>query len=417
MTQPGEYLFRIRALSSNIGVIAHSDWVVFNPHADVFSGRCGDNMTWSFNTITGVLEIEGSGMMWSFGDTDGTRPPWYIHRDGIRSVIINEGVTRIGNYAFADLENVTTISMPETMLEIGSYAFFNTNLTSVEIPENVTLIGNLAFANANLARRSLTNAVFLGAVPTTVGTDIFRNAHIDFVINYFAGKTGWTTPTWNGYRTAIQLRENQTVISVSSATARRGERVTVDINIINNPGFAGMALKVEVPAGFTLVSYELGNPALRMGTYIGPSIPSTGNINFVIGRTSNYTQNGLLIRLVFEVGENTAVGNYPINVMFETRDGTPSTPVNAALGELNMTIANGAVNVINYILGDVNGDGQVNSADLVLLARYLANHDGVTINTEAAMVTPQSIALQRIDVRDLVLLAQYLAGHDVMLGR
>lgn len=65
-------------------------------HAETYSGTCGDNVTWSFNTDTGKLTISGSGPMTNYYNSTA---PWTSYRDSIISVEFGDLVTSIGNYA------------------------------------------------------------------------------------------------------------------------------------------------------------------------------------------------------------------------------------------------------------------------------------------------------------------------------
>ncbi len=65
------------------------------------------------------------------------------------------------------------------------------------------------------------------------------------------------------------------------------------------------------------------------------------------------------------------------------------------------------------ISGDVNGDGDLNSKDAVLLKKYLAGYTGLNINTGAADVTGDG----KIDSKDTVRFLKYLAGYNVTLGK
>ena len=72
--------------------------------------------------------------------------PWFYRRDKITKVVIKDGVTNIGDYAFCECTNLTSITIPNSVTSIGFEAFGEcTNLTSVEIPNSVTSIGDWAF--------------------------------------------------------------------------------------------------------------------------------------------------------------------------------------------------------------------------------------------------------------------------------
>ena len=72
--------------------------------------------------------------------------PWYSRRSEIKKVVIKDGVTNIGNYAFHDCFNLTSVEIPNSVTSIEDYAFCNCEiLTSVTIPNSVTWIGDFAF--------------------------------------------------------------------------------------------------------------------------------------------------------------------------------------------------------------------------------------------------------------------------------
>ena len=90
----------------------------------------------------GALTISGNGAMEDYASS--AHSPFVA---GITSVVIEEGVTSIGNYAFADLPNLTSVTLPSTLTRIGDHAFENASaLTAITIPAGVTEIGEDAFA-------------------------------------------------------------------------------------------------------------------------------------------------------------------------------------------------------------------------------------------------------------------------------
>jgi len=90
----------------------------------------------------------------SFGDT-WSNPLYYaknlyINDNLITDLIIPNGVTKIGDYAFYGYSRLTSISIPDSITEIGSWAFYGcSELTSVSIPDSVTEIGISAFYNCS----------------------------------------------------------------------------------------------------------------------------------------------------------------------------------------------------------------------------------------------------------------------------
>ncbi len=97
---------------------------------------------------------------------------WRCFSDLITSVEIQEGVTKIGNYAFYNMQNISSISLPNTLLSIGDGAFFDCPITgNVVIPENVQTIGSNAFAMIGQSA----STVSIPASVTNIGQWAFQN--------------------------------------------------------------------------------------------------------------------------------------------------------------------------------------------------------------------------------------------------
>ena len=105
----------------------------------VQEGTCGENLTWYFNEGIGLLRISGTGVMYDY-DNESSPQPWRTL--GVNTVLMDEGVENIGNYAFYNCTALTRIEIPEGVTSIGDYTFYNcSSLTSIEIPATVTRIG------------------------------------------------------------------------------------------------------------------------------------------------------------------------------------------------------------------------------------------------------------------------------------
>ncbi len=106
------------------------------------SGSCGDNVSWTLNE-SGLLLISGSGEMTDYASYD--KSPFYNNSD-IKKIIIGNGVTSIGNYAFFCCPNVSTVTIPSSVTRIGEGSFsLCYALGGVTIPYSVTSIDDYAF--------------------------------------------------------------------------------------------------------------------------------------------------------------------------------------------------------------------------------------------------------------------------------
>ncbi len=176
----------------------------------VANGTCGaegdgSDLTWTLFT-DGVLEISGTGAMASWTDDNGGRAPWFDYlRYTIKSVVINDGVTSIGDSAFYNSwygAGLTSVTIPDSVTSIGGSAFSGcTSLTSITIPNSVTSIGGSVFSGCT----SLTSITIPNSV-TSIGGSVF------------SGCTGLTSVTIPNSVTSIGERAFRDCTGLTSVT-------------------------------------------------------------------------------------------------------------------------------------------------------------------------------------------------------
>ena len=112
------------------------------------NNSCGANLTYELTQNTDdpdtyTLTIRGEGAMYDYSSST---VPWNAQKSKITSVVIENGVTSIGNNAFEDCSALKKLDIPQSVTEIGSKAFRGCSaLTSLALPETVNRIGNTAF--------------------------------------------------------------------------------------------------------------------------------------------------------------------------------------------------------------------------------------------------------------------------------
>ena len=104
--------------------------------AENYSGSCGNNVTWKLDTENGVLTISGTGQMSNYSDWSSKRAPWYSYRSTIQSVVIENGVTSIGNYAFCDCSDSMNVLIADSVTGVGDYAFERCKVSFFAVSEN-----------------------------------------------------------------------------------------------------------------------------------------------------------------------------------------------------------------------------------------------------------------------------------------
>ena len=142
------------------------------------NGVCGDGVTYWFDEKTKTLIIsktgEGTGAMYDYDfniSGNFTPSPWYASFDmNIQKVIIEEGVTTIGDAAFWACCVLSSVSIPSSVTTIGNKAFeMCYKLNTIEIPNSVTSIGYQAFESCN----TLSSIVIPNSV-TSIDFEAFR---------------------------------------------------------------------------------------------------------------------------------------------------------------------------------------------------------------------------------------------------
>ena len=107
---------------------------------ELTTGSCGENVTYAFDSDTGILTISGTGEM----EDDDISP--FEEQETIKKVIIENGVTSIGSSAFSKCTNLTDIILPKGLTEIKNNTFWGCEaLTNIMIPDTVTNIKYQAF--------------------------------------------------------------------------------------------------------------------------------------------------------------------------------------------------------------------------------------------------------------------------------
>ena len=128
----------------------------------IANGNCGadeggENLKWTLDN-NGVLTITGMGAMKDYTWDENVRLDWYVsYKEDIRSVVLDNRITHIGNYAFDKCTNIESVrytgytgnagvALPESVTTIGVHAFSDTGVTgTLKLPEHLTEIDSSAF--------------------------------------------------------------------------------------------------------------------------------------------------------------------------------------------------------------------------------------------------------------------------------
>lgn len=142
----------------------------------------------------GTLVITAQGAMQDYDSAAQT--PWFKDRAEIRKIVVQQGVTTIGDYAFYGCENVTSVTLPDTVTQIGKLAFYGCKaLRTLTVPDSVLVVEDYAFAKAGLQ-----SIVFRGSAPV-LGAGIFAGLNAE--VRYPAEAAGWTEEVRQSYTGSV----------------------------------------------------------------------------------------------------------------------------------------------------------------------------------------------------------------------
>lgn len=129
-------------------------------YASDISGSCGENLTWSLEN--GTLTISGTGDMWDFWENQSTwtpETPWYSSWSQITAIVVEDGVTSIGDFAFSKLWGVTSLTLPDSLTRLGDNSLSSLTGLTGELSFSAQLqnFGYRALAGCGLTKVTIQN--------------------------------------------------------------------------------------------------------------------------------------------------------------------------------------------------------------------------------------------------------------------
>ena len=224
----------------------------------------------------GTMTFSGEGAMPDYAALMGTDVPWADYKNDIRNVVISDGLTHIGQYAFSECGNLVSVNIPDGVESIADYAFAAcgslkeivvpstvvslghsvfaqcTGLVEVVLGENITTMGNGCFDNCH----SLVN-ISLPKALANMGTYCFRNCSALAEITVPSGMTVWGENIFEGCSGLLRITLAEGIENIGAfAFANTSGLETVvfpeSIKSVGNSSFRSCALLSEVIGGSSL---------------------------------------------------------------------------------------------------------------------------------------------------------------------
>ena len=240
---------------------------------DISKNQDGSVMAkWTLSDKT--IRISGSGEMKDWGWND--KSDWHGtgYSEVIRNVVIEDGVTSIGDYAFKGCSSLKSIEIPSSVTYIGDEAFYGCDsLASIEIPSSVTSIGSSAFSSCS----SLKSIEIPGSV-TSIGSGVFMRCtslteiKVDINNEKYADENG------------ILYDKNKTkLICHPAGKAEKSFVIPSSVTSIGNYAFYGCSSleSIEIPSSVTSIGYRAFERCSSLASIeIPSSVTSIGNNAF-----------------------------------------------------------------------------------------------------------------------------------------
>ena len=224
-------------------------------------GSCGSDIKWQLTGSDSNLKLtlSGSGSMNNYSESSA---PWASYRDQIKTLVVGEGITNLGQCSFYSCTNLTTVSLPSTLTNIGNSAFREaSSLKTIRLPNGLIKIDPYAFMNCSaLSSITIPDSVTTVELQTFYGcsslTSVVLSNNLSYIKSSVFGKC-------ESIQT-ITLPNSVTSISSSAFSGCKGLRsikLSGFLLSIGETAFSGCeSLKtVEIPNSV----YSIGKQAFK----------------------------------------------------------------------------------------------------------------------------------------------------------
>lgn len=182
----------------------------------VLSGTCGDNINWVYDENTKTLELSGTGAMDDYTMINNT--PSYASNLDVEKVVINDGITSIGDFAFYDFKNLETVEMSDSVQTIGACAFEGcVSLKNASLSKSLESIDDNAFFYCNdMEELTLPSSI------TSIGENVFDQYDGNLVLKVTPGSyaASWVNNSGYSYNDGTQTITTKT--NATSTTTKKG---------------------------------------------------------------------------------------------------------------------------------------------------------------------------------------------------
>lgn len=320
-------------------------------------GQCGDNAYWLYNGS--VLDIVGTGALWS--ESGNSQVSGFGQYSGIKSIVIHDGITEIGDNTFRKCEEAETAEFPETLERIGKNAFEACDsLKEVILPENLKSLGADAFSDCKGLE-----SVFVPASIENMGNTVF----------------GYCSNLKN-----VKLENGLKTLGRAMFVCTGIEKITIPHSVekIEDDVFLSCEQLKELTLGNSVTSIGYGAflncsslETVKIFGYVTNDILTNSELGKYYIANEDYTKI-----------KKTSVGDMRI-ISYRDSEAERYSVINGFNFEL--------------LKEDINNDGKINALDLMSMGQFI-------VGKSTPFESPDLDGNGLINVFDLMLLSMIVAG-------
>ena len=248
------------------------------------TGQCGSCLKYSIDERKGIITISGNGDMYNY---DNGNTPWKNYN--FHKLIVNEGCTSIGNYAFYGCD-LTDVDLCNSLKRIGDGALRATNISKVNVPTELQTIGKYAFAECG----SLRDVNFAGCDDLTIIDEAaFWRSKVDF--GYFTMPKNLNTignfAFCNSTFKSLTLNDKLTSIGGGAFKNLKLTKLVIpnSVTYIGNFAFWGSFSQIRIGTGLTRIQgtpFASSSYGSMYVTTTSPCFFPEDSYNYLIGDNS-----------------------------------------------------------------------------------------------------------------------------------
>ena len=350
----------------------------------------------------------------------------------LTSISIPSSVTSIGHSAFSSCVGLTTITVdvdnpvydsrnncnaiietatneliygckntviPSSVTSIGDGAFSGFfSLTNISIPSSVTSIGNSAFSSCP----RLTSVTCKSSTPPSLGEYVFWDTPTSTLYVPVGSRSAYSsTSGWSEFDNIVEVKPDH-VVSTTDVILVKDGQTWLAVSLENKKDILGFQFDLTLPSGIVVNTDADGNLVSKLGdrcsdftqtfTYIGDNKYRVTCLSMEGAAVTGH--DGELMRICLTSDREVEPGDYDIvlsNIELTTTEGTATVTIYPEDYNSKLTL-------LNYALGDVDGNGSITVTDAVMVVQHILYKTPSNFILETADVNTDGI----INVGDVV---------------